>query len=155
MVGGGRRVLPLCRDTVSVFFSASRLISSVRVHLNKSLGRLGSFSLVWQLVKENFDFKSAVLFFKLDPCCILSVMEGLSKFILKVVVDDCIRGQPEGSLFNSYYTFPRLLHFTLDTYLILLSVKLGGIKYHFLSLWYDSTWDWTPVSWTIGKHSTH
>ena len=26
---------------------------------------------------------------------------------------------------------PGLLHFTLDTYLILLSVKQGGIKYHF------------------------
>ena len=37
--------------------------------------------------------------------------------------------------------FPGLLHFTLDTYLIMLSVKQGGIKYHFLSLWYDSTWD--------------
>ena len=23
--------------------------------------------------------------------------------------------------------------------------KQGGIKYHFLSLWYDSTWDWTLV----------
>ena len=37
--------------------------------------------------------------------------------------------------------FPELLHFTLDTYLIMLSVKQGIIKYHFLSLWYDSTWD--------------
>ena len=37
-----------------------------------------------------------------------------------------------------------MLHFTLDMYLILLSVKQGGIKYHFLSLWYDTTWDWTP-----------
>ena len=27
--------------------------------------------------------------------------------------------------------FPGLHHFTLDTYLILLSVKQGGIKYHF------------------------
>ena len=27
--------------------------------------------------------------------------------------------------------FPGLLHFTLDTYLILLRVKQGGIKYHF------------------------
>ena len=27
--------------------------------------------------------------------------------------------------------FPGLLHFTLDTYLIMLSVKQGGIKYHF------------------------
>ena len=41
--------------------------------------------------------------------------------------------------------FHGLLHFTLDLYLIMLSVKQGGIKYHFLSLWYDSTWDWTPV----------
>ena len=37
--------------------------------------------------------------------------------------------------------FPGLFHFTLDPYLIRLSVKQGGIKYHFLSLWYDSTWD--------------
>ena len=35
----------------------------------------------------------------------------------------------------------------------MLSVKQGGIKYHFLSLWYDSTWDRTSVSWTIGEHS--
>ena len=31
------------------------------------------------------------------------------------------------------------------------SVKKGGIKYHFSSLWYDSTWDGTHVS--IGEHS--
>ena len=60
------------------------------------------------------------------------------------------RGVGEGAI-----PFPGLLHFTLNTYLILLSVKQGGIKYHFLSLWYDSSWDWTPVSWAIGEHSTH
>ena len=38
--------------------------------------------------------------------------------------------------------------------LILLSVKQGGIKYYFKSFWYDATWDWTQVSWTIGEHST-
>ena len=32
-----------------------------------------------------------------------------------------------------------------------MSVKQGDIKYHFLSLWYDSTWNWTPVSRTIGE----
>ena len=48
------------------------------------------------------------------------------------------------------YSFPGLLYFTLDPYLIMLSVKQGGIKYHFLSLWYDSTWDWTQVSRAIG-----
>ena len=42
--------------------------------------------------------------------------------------------------------FPGLLHFTLDTYIVMLSVKQVGIKYHFLSLWYDSTWDGTQVS---------
>ena len=37
----------------------------------------------------------------------------------------------------------------------MVNVKQGGIKYHFLSLWYDSAWKWTPVYQTIGKHSTH
>ena len=72
-------------------------------------------------------------------------------------------GWPEGSLFDSYYQgvgegaapFPGLLHFTLDPYLIMLSVEQGDIKYHFLSLWYDSTWYWTQVSRAIGKHSNH
>ena len=31
----------------------------------------------------------------------------------------------------------------------------GGIKYHFLSLWYNSTWNWTHVSRAIGEHSNH
>ena len=43
-------------------------------------------------------------------------------------------------------------------YFIILSVKQGGIKYFFfffffLRLWYDSTWDWTPVSRPIGKYN--
>ena len=37
--------------------------------------------------------------------------------------------------------FPGLPYFDLDPYLLMLSVKQGGIKYHFLSLWYDSTSD--------------
>ena len=38
----------------------------------------------------------------------------------------------------------------------MLSGKQGGIKYHFLSLWYDSTGDRTPVARTIGERlSTH
>ena len=35
----------------------------------------------------------------------------------------------------------------------MLSVKQGGIKYHFLSLSYDSTWYWTQVSRDIGEHA--
>ena len=34
----------------------------------------------------------------------------------------------------------------------MLSVKQDDIKYHFLSLWYDLTWNWTLVSQNIGKH---
>ena len=37
----------------------------------------------------------------------------------------------------------------------MLSVKQGIIKYHFLSLWYDSTWDWTQISRAIGEHSSN
>ena len=49
--------------------------------------------------------------------------------------------------------FPELFYFTLDPYLIMLSVKQDGIKYHFFSLWDDLTWDWTPVFQTIGELS--
>ena len=37
----------------------------------------------------------------------------------------------------------------------MLSVKQGGIKYHFFSVWYESTWDWTDVSRAISEHSNH
>ena len=37
----------------------------------------------------------------------------------------------------------------------MLGVKQGSIKYHFLSLWYKSTWDWTLVFRAISEHSTH
>ena len=61
-----------------------------------------------------------------------------------------MRGVGEGAT-----PFPGLLHFTLDTYLIFLSVKQGGIKYHFKSLWYNPTWDWAQISWIISEYSTH
>ena len=51
--------------------------------------------------------------------------------------------------------FSGLLHFILDPYLIILNIKQGGIKYHFLSFWYGSNQDWTLVSQAIDKHSTH
>ena len=35
-----------------------------------------------------------------------------------------------------------------------IAVEQGGIKYHFLSLLYDSTWDWTPVSRAIVEYYT-
>ena len=41
----------------------------------------------------------------------------------------CVCGVGEGAT-----PFPGFLHFTLDPYLIVLSAKQGGIKYHFLSV---------------------
>ena len=43
----------------------------------------------------------------------------------------------------------------LDPYIIMLSIKQEDIMYHFLSLWYDSTWDWNPVSQASGEHYNH
>ena len=43
-------------------------------------------------------------------------------------------------------SFPGLLHFTFHPPLRILSVKQGGIKYYFLSLWYDSIGDWNTDS---------
>ena len=37
----------------------------------------------------------------------------------------------------------------------MLSVKQGGIKYHFLSLWYGSICDLTQIFQAIGKHSNY
>ena len=39
------------------------------------------------------------------------------------------------------YVFPWIASLTLTLYLIILSVKQGGIIHHFFSLWYYSTWD--------------
>ena len=78
--------------------------------------------------------------------------------IIYIIVGDHSRGWPEGSFFNSLLhpgvwegvtPFPGLLHFTLDRYLIMLEAS----STIFLSLWYDSTWDWTQVSRAIGEHS--
>ena len=37
----------------------------------------------------------------------------------------------------------------------MMSVKQSSIKYHFLSLWYESTWYWNLVSQVIREHFTH
>ena len=34
----------------------------------------------------------------------------------------------------------------------MLSVKQGGIKYHFFLVFGMKTWDWTQVSQAIGEH---
>ena len=53
------------------------------------------------------------------------------------------------------YSFPWITPLTLDPLIIMLSDKPGGIKYHSLSLRYDTTWNGTPVSRTIGENPNH
>ena len=52
------------------------------------------------------------------------------------------------------YSIPWIAPIYPWPYLKMLSAKQGRIKYHSLSLWYDSTWDWTPVSQSIDEHTT-
>ena len=56
---------------------------------------------------------------------------------------------------NDSTPFPWLLHLPLITTFIMLSFKQGGNKYHFLTLSYNLTWNWSRISRAIGKHSNH
>ena len=87
---------------------------------------------------------------------ILSIIEMVNQFIvgiknrakklsktsneIRVKLATFVKGDLKAPLFDSYYTkvkgegttpFLWLLHFTLDPYIIMLSVKQSGIKYHF------------------------
>ena len=52
-----------------------------------------------------------------------TVVEGDQKAPFSIATTPCVG--------ESATSFPELLHFTLDIYLLLLSVKQGGIKYYF------------------------
>ena len=56
----------------------------------------------------------------------VNIVEGDPKAPFSIATTTTCRG--------GRYSFPGLLHFTVDPYLIMLSVKQGGIKYHFLCL---------------------
>ena len=77
----------------------------------------------------------------------------------KSKVGDLSRRWPKGSIFSSYPPRCRGGHYSIPWIAPLyswsiLSVKQDFIKYHFLSLWYDSTWHRTPVSRAIGKNKS-
>ena len=83
----------------------------------------------------------------------------INEFVSKVKLGNIVEGDSKApfsiGVGEGATPFPALSHFTLNPYLIMLSVKQGGIKYHFLCLWYDTTRDWTQVSRTSGEHSNH
>ena len=66
---------------------------------------------------------------------------NLNVNVKKVKLAKLVEGAPNVHFSIDINPFPRLIHFTLDLHVIVLSVKQGGIKYHLLRLWYDSTWD--------------
>ena len=78
----------------------------------------------------------------------ISTLNGSS---LKLIHKFTYLGSREGR--GSRYTIHWIAQLNLDPYLIALSTKQSGIKYHFLSLWYDSTRDSTQVSRAIGLMS--
>ena len=120
---------------------------------------LGGIKRLNQILKKHFNSKHTVHTGPSDHPCFLwtGVEERLNSFTVPFLhhkiskVGDHSRGQPEGSFFNSYYTkeLERALLLSLDDSTLLLMMQ-GGIKYHYLNLWYDSTWNWTPVSRSPG-----
>ena len=81
----------------------------------------------------------------LSPSLCLSVCLCLHIYKLVTVVEGDMKALfsiPSTSrCWRGYSSFSCIAPPPLDLYLIMLNVKQGGIKYHFLSLWYDSTWD--------------
>ena len=78
--------------------------------------------------------------------------------IVRVKLATLVKGDPKASFSIAITPRSRGGRYSFDwiallyPYLIMLSVKQSSIKYYFLSLWYDSTWDWTLVSQIIGEH---
>ena len=81
------------------------------------------------------------------PCIykLATIAEGDPKAPFSIATTPRYRGER--------YSFPWIVPLTLDLHFRMLSVKEGGMKYHFLSLWYGSTRDWTLVSLAIAKQS--
>ena len=70
-----------------------------------------------------------------------TVVEGDLKAPFSIaIISRCIAGR---------YSFPLIAPLTLEPLLKIPSIKQEGIKHHFLSLWFDSAWDRTPVLRTI------
>ena len=77
-----------------------------------------------------------------------TLAEGDPKYPFSIATTSRYRGR--------HYSFLQLLHFTLDPYLIMLSVKQGSIKYNFFWVFGMTLHGIEPpISQIIGKHSTH
>ena len=79
--------------------------------------------------------------------------KGMNLLVLLLLLADRCWGRPKGSLLNSYLS--RLLHLRLIRTLQCWQWIRVVSSTIFLSLWYNSTWDWTLVSRTFDKHYHH
>ena len=94
-------------------------ITGISYFLIKNTPKVGKQKL-WLLL---FDWYPSESIFVFHLVKLATVVEGNQKAPFSIAIH---RGVAEGAT-----PFPGLLHFTLDSYFILLSVKQGGIKYHF------------------------
>ena len=62
--------------------------------------------------------------------CWLIIIKDDRKILFSIVTTPSYSG--------GHYSFPWIAPLTFDQYHIMLRVKQGGVKYHFLSFWYDS-----------------
>ena len=92
---------------------------------------------------DNIIFKKRLLSEETDCCFLVS-----SKLLATV-----FKGVPKAPF--SIATTPRCRGERLSFPWIAPLYPSYGLKYHFLCLWYDWTWYWTPVSQAIGEHSAH
>ena len=70
-------------------------------------------------------------------------MEGSSKAPYSIVTTPRYMG--------GHHFLPCFFPLTLDSYLIILSVRQAEINYYFFSLWYDLAFDWNLVSRNIDE----
>ena len=96
-------------------------------------------------ISPNFNLQSAKISLQQLVVKLATVVEGDPKAPFSIATTPRCWG--------GCYSFPWSVPLYFGPYLIMLSIKQGSIKYHFLSLWYDLTWDWTQVSWASGEHS--
>ena len=143
-----RHILPACAPSLRLTNPcAKRKVLS----LTKPKGRIYNTKSLGHYITLRQTFICAT--YKSHTELSIEQIVSASTNMIRSKVGDRYQGRPEGSLFNSYYTkmlgdvppFLGLLYFTLDMYLIMLSVKQGSFNYHFLSLWYDTTRDWKPL----------
>ena len=80
-----------------------------------------------------FETSGKMHFYYISKVKLVTIVEGDPKAPFLIATTSRCRGVAT--------PFPGLLHFTLDPYSIVLSHKQSGIKYHFLSLCYYSSWD--------------